>query len=390
MTKTLVVVSLVSLLALGVAIPALAQNQINLNDGIDGVHFNGAGNPMVSMLIPAPYCSGGTCYVANGTASATGDLAGNGTYTVTSPATTPGVGGFVGPFSLTVQPDGSSVVNQTEQMVFTYTSTEGTLTGNLSFTTVSATNSHLQSTMVGTLIVTGGSFAPYFPNGANVNITWYLTFPLQTLWQIHGFSTAEFGVGTIIPAQPGSCQPLSQRLRRYENGLPRVAAYTPSDLIASFTQTNNPSQIPCTASDPCGSMDVALGSGGYSGDLMVTVQLGGPGQDFQADRLGFNSDIGSGFALDCFNFGNGCSSGVGGATLGGAKQEDGFGTFQHTLYTGLNGGSGCAPDGTGCKNLFTFVVGNSNGPLQVSDFNAYVAAHIANGSCSGYIATPSN
>src|ERR1039458_2103301 len=99
---------------------------------------------------------------------------------------------------------------------------------------------------------------------------------------------------------------------------------------------------------------------------------------------------GMGLFLDCFNFGASCTSGVGGASLQGAKQEDGFGRFQNTLYTGLNGGSGCSPDGTGCQNLFTFVIGNSNGSLQLSDFNAFVAGHVANGACSGYIATPTD
>ena len=120
----------------------------------------------------------------------------------------------------------------------------------------------------------------------------------------------------------------------------------------------------------------------------MTVQLSGVGLPFQFDRMGFNSDINSGFSLECFAFAASCSSGLGGAALGGSMQEDGFGRFAHTLTTGLSGGSGCSPDGTGCKNLFTFVIGNSNGALQLSDFNTYVAGHIANGACSGFIATP--
>jgi hypothetical protein len=158
-------------------------------------------------------------------------------------------------------------------------------------------------------------------------------------------------------------------------------------LVAFFTQTNNPSQIPCSPSTPCGSIDVELGTGGFSGDLVVTVQVGNV-EGLQADRMGFNSDLSSGFSLACFNFGSSCSSGVGGASLGGSMQEDGFGRFQNTLFTGLNGGSGCSPDGTGCQGEFTAVISNSNGPLQVSDFSGYVAAHVANGVCTGYIATP--
>ncbi len=386
-TKPLLVISLLAFLALGAVTPGLAQDQLNLADGLNSVHFNGAGSTHISMLIPAPYCSGGTCILAQGAANGTGNLQSSGTYTVSSPATGCDPSGCPGPFYLTVNADGSSTVTQTEQIAFSYTSQEGTLTGLLDLTSVSATNNNLKSTMVGTLTVNGGTFAQYFPNGGNVNITLGLTFPLQILWKFHGFSGSEFYSGTIIPTQ--ACQSLQSGERRYEAGLPRVTAFYANDLIAYFTQTNN-SGIPCSAADPCGSMDVALGTGSFSGDLVVTVQLAGPGQDFQFDRIGFNSDINSGLFLDCFNFGASCTSGVGKASLGGAKQEDGFGSFQNTLYTGLNGGSGCSPDGTGCQNLFTFVLGDSKGPLQLSDINAFVAGHVANGACSGYIATTKN
>ena len=351
------------------------------------------GSTHVSLLIPSHYCSGGTCTLAQASASGTGILASSGTYTVTSAATTPAMGGWDGPLYLTVQSDGSSVVTQTEPIQFDYTSAEGTLTGLLNFSTMSATDSHLQSVMQGTLVVTGGTFAQYFPYGGTVNITWGLTFPLQILWRLHGFATSEFNNGTIVPAAVCGALPMGGKNRssglKQEAELPRLADFNPDDLIASFTQTNN-QQIPCSASTPCGSMDVSLGTGGFAGDLVVTVQLSGVGQPFQFDRMGFNSDISSGLFLDCFNFGASCTSGVGGATLGGAKQEDGFGRFQSTLYTGLNGGSGCSPDGTGCQNLFTFVIGDSNGPLQLSDFNSFVAGHVANGACSGFVATTGN
>lgn len=368
---------------LGAVTPALAQDQLNLNDGTTNFFFNGAGSTHVTLLIPAFSCSGGNCYLAQATANGTGNLASSGTYAIWSTSNSP--------FYLTVNAGGDSTVTQTAQIQFSYTSGAGTLAGLLNLDSISATDNQLHSTVLGTLQVTGGMFAQYFPNGGNVNITLGLTFPLQILWKVHGFSTAEVHAGTITPTP--ACQTLLEgwKNRSGENrsGLPRVAAFNANDLNASFTQTNN-NGIPCSAGDPCGSMDVVLGSGSFSGDLVVTVQLAGPAQAFQFDRMGFNSDIGSGLFLDCFNFGSSCTSGVGKASLGGAKQEDGFGSFQNTLYTGLNGGSGCAPDGTGCNNLFTFVIGDSNGSLQLSDFNAFVAGHVANGVCSGYIATPKN
>jgi len=364
---------------------ALSQDQINLNDGIVNSFFFGGGSNHIAMTMPTFNCSGGTCALAQAGATGTGDLAGSGNYSITAPGTIPVAGGFAGPFSLTAQPDGSSVVVQTAPITFNYTSPQGTLTGLITFTTVSKTTG-FNSTMMGTLQVNGGTFAQFFPNGAAVSISLGITgLPLQLFPTVmHAFSPVEFQSGTVVAN--AACQGMSQ-LRRYQNGLPQL--FSP-DLMAFFTQTNNPSQIPCTAGNPCGSLDVATGSGTFAGDLVVTVQLGGPGQPFQVDRMGFNSDMPSGFSLACFNFGTGCSSGVGSASLGGSMQEDGFGRFQNTLSTGLHGGSGCSPDGTGCQNLFTFVIGNSNGPLQQSDFNSYVAAHIANGSCSGFVATPRN
>lgn len=381
---TIFAVIVVALLALSSGI-ALAQDQLILNDGIVNSFFFGGGSNHISLTMPSFNCSGGTCALAQAGATGTGNLTSSGNYAITAPGTIPVSGGFAGPFSLTVQADGSSVVVQTAPITFTYTSPQGTLTGLLTFTTVSKTTG-LDSTMAGTLQATGGTFAPFFPAGGAVSISLGIPFPLQLFPTTrHAFSPVEFQSGTIVTNTAG-CQPLGQ-LRRSEEGLPRF--FSP-DLAAFFTQTNNPSQIPCTSGSPCGSLDVALGSGGFAGDLVVTVQLGGPGQPFQVDRMGFDSDIGSGFSLACFNFSSGCSSGVGGASLSGSKQEDGFGRFQNTLDTGLNGGSGCSPDGTGCQNLFTFVIANSNGPLQLSNFNSYVAAHIANGACSGFIATPRN
>jgi hypothetical protein len=242
--KIVFVVSIFALLALALVTPGLAQDQINLNDGVIDVHLNGAGSTHISMLIPAPDCSGGTCTLANSTANGTGNLLSSGTYTVTTPATTcDGFGNCDGPFYLTVQADGSSIVTQTGPMTFVYNSPQGTLTGLLYFSTVSATNNQLKSTMLGTLAVTGGTFAPYFPNGSgNVNITLGLTFPLQILWKIHGFSSEEFYSGTIVPAQ--TCPPYTQgywknHLSQWKDGpgLTLGTTFYTNDQLVSLLKT---------------------------------------------------------------------------------------------------------------------------------------------------------
>lgn len=394
-SKTLFVALLPALLAISIVTPALAQDQLNLNDGLVNSFFFGGGSNHISLTIPTMNCPAGTCILGAAGASGTGDLNSTGTYSLTSAAVTPVMGGFAGPFSLTVQADGSSIVNQTEPINLNYTSAGGTLTGTITLTTVSPsflTMHGYQATANGTFAATGGSFAQFFPAGGSVILTLGITnLPLQTFPQtMHAFSPLQIEGGQILATPAGACNGTLSRLKKYENGLPRLAPRGFDDVMASFTQTNNPTQIPCSTSQPCGSMDVSLGSGSFAGDLMVTVQLSGVGTPFQFDRMGFNSDILSGFALQCFAFDSTCSSGIGNARLGGSQQEDGFGRFANTLTTGLSGGSGCSPDGTGCNNLFTFVVSNSNGALQVSDFDPYVAGHIANGACSGFIATPSD
>jgi len=390
--RILIVALSAALLAISMVTPALAQDQLNLGDGIANSFFFGGGSNHIALTMPNMNCSGGTCTLAVGVANGTGNLNSSGSYSITAPAVTPVMGGFDGPFFLTVQADGSSVVTQTQPMTFSYNSAQGTLTGSLTLTTVSPsflTSHGYWATATGSLAVTGGSFASFFPAGGSATFSFgVIDLPLQTFpMTMHAFSPLQIENGQIIPTPVSGCGTLA-RLKRYENGLPRLAPRGLDDLMAGFTQTNNPTQIPCSPSQPCGSMDVSLGSDGFAGDLVVTVQLSGVGTPFQFDRMGFNSDIHGGFSLQCFAFASNCASGIGNARLGGSMQEDGFGRFANTLTTGLSGGSGCSPDGTGCKNLFTFVVGNSNGALQLSDFDAYVAGHIANGACSGFIATP--
>ena len=381
-SRALCVSLVLSMLALLTAVPALAQDQLNLADGGLNSFFFGGGSNHITLTLPTMNCSGGTCTLAAASASGTGDLAGSGMYTITAPAGAPVPGGFAGPFSLNVRADGSSMVNQTAPITLSYSSSSGTLTGLLTFTNVSPTVG-FTSSMTGTFAATGGSFAQFFPNGATATITLGLGFPLQDFpITMHAFAVVEFQNGTIVANAANGCMGTLPLRINYQHAQPTLY-----DLVAPFTQTNNPSQIGCTTASPCGNIDVALGTGSFSGDLVVTVNLSGSGQDFQADRIGFNSDVSSALSLQCFSFSSSCSSGVGGASLAGSMQEDGFGRFSSTLSTGLNGGSGCSNDGTGCQNLFTFVVGDSNRALALSDFGSYVAAHIANGTCSGYIAT---
>ncbi|HZP24484.1 MAG TPA: hypothetical protein VFB04_13620 [Terriglobales bacterium] len=190
----------VAILVLGAASLLSAQDQINLGDGLFNAHFNGNGTAVLSLVIPAIYCNGTGCFLANGAASGTGHLQGNGSYVIYSSSNAP--------FFLTHNPDDSFTVTQNSQVNFTYTSPQGTLSGLLSFGTMSKTNGSLRSTLNASLTNATGSFAQYFANGGNVTFSIGLTFPLQTLYQFHGFAAVEFENGVVTPA--GNCTPLTQ------------------------------------------------------------------------------------------------------------------------------------------------------------------------------------
>ncbi len=149
---------------------------------------------------------------------------------------------------------------------------------------------------------------------------------------------------------------------------------------AVFTQSNT-NLIPCSISNPCGTVSASQGTGVFAGDLIITVQLSGPAGDFQLDRFGFDSDLP--LTLECFAFTSYCTMGqFNGASLGDGKQFDGFGWFDYDLETGLHGGSDC------CKTLFTFAIGETGGgTLTLADLGDDFAGHAANPSASGFIAT---
>ena len=128
--KYLTTAVLMALLCLA-ATPVFAQDQINLGDGLFNAHFNGSGSPIITTVIPAIYFSGGNYYLANGSASASGHLAGSGSYAIYTPSPSP--------FFLTRNADDSFTITQTSPIFFLYTSPQGTLTGNLYFSTISKT-----------------------------------------------------------------------------------------------------------------------------------------------------------------------------------------------------------------------------------------------------------
>ncbi len=169
-------------------------NYLDLGNGLINLHVNGHGTDQLTELTPQQYCSGGSCNMAQGIASGTGQVQSDGTYTVSSSSNTP--------FYLTANPYGSFTITQTDAIQFDYNSLQGTLSGLLQLTSISATESNLDSTMLGSLAITGGTLAPYFPPNASVTVVIGLTFPLQDLVGNYGFSAAEFQYGVVA----GDCQ----------------------------------------------------------------------------------------------------------------------------------------------------------------------------------------
>jgi hypothetical protein len=167
----------------------LPVGKLDLNDGMTNFHFNGTGTDQIIVLIPPQYCNGGNCTLAQGTAIGTQDFQSSGNYSVSTLSNTP--------FSLTANQDGSFTVTQNAQIELNYTSERGTLIGFLQFSSVDGGQG--SSTISGTFTATGGTFAPFFPEGGTEEITLGLTGSLQMLLNQHGFVSAEFSSAAVEP-----------------------------------------------------------------------------------------------------------------------------------------------------------------------------------------------
>ncbi len=158
-------------------------------------NFNGTGTNQITVsLSDCP-----TCTMAKGSASGQGDLQSTGTYNVYS--------GSEAPFSLTADGNGDFTINQTAQIFFSYTSSEGAravgpptllLIGTLTFVSAGPTNIRAM------LTATGGTLARFFPNRGLGNVYIVLGFSaangsLESLVGKQGVLGAFYIDATIVP-----------------------------------------------------------------------------------------------------------------------------------------------------------------------------------------------
>jgi hypothetical protein len=161
----------------------------------------------------------------------------------------------------------------------------------------------------------------------------------------------------------------------------------------NFTGTNSPGNVPCSSAAPCGQITLTTNGTSYA-TFTVSSLLSG----YVFDSFGFNTT--PGITLSLFS-----SSGeVNNPSLGGAGNEDGWGSFAHNFNTGKSGGSSggdCAVSGgvPGAGCTFTFTVKCTNNCiLSLSNFEVtssggngtgYFAAHLAAGNGkTGYVGSP--
>jgi hypothetical protein len=194
MRSLLATACLVTFLLLSLAIPACAQDELDLGGSLINFHFQGIGGNQIEVVIPSQYCTGSTCNLATGNAMGTGDLQSSGSYTVSSASNAP--------FYLTANSDGTFAVTQTSEIQLDYTSPQGTLTGLFQLTSIAATDQNGESTVVGVFTATSGTFAQYFPNGGDLAVELGLTGSLASLVGHNGFVSAEFQTATIVPTCP--------------------------------------------------------------------------------------------------------------------------------------------------------------------------------------------
>ena len=103
-----------------------AQTNLQLTLGTTSAELNAVGTGSQTIDINDRMCSGSTCTFAAGSANTTGPTT-SGTYLMTSPSQT----------AFTLTPGtvaGSYTVSQSAPVAFSYTSSGGTLTGTLEFT----------------------------------------------------------------------------------------------------------------------------------------------------------------------------------------------------------------------------------------------------------------
>jgi hypothetical protein len=191
-------------LAAALLAPALrAQNQIVLGDSPQSFTLQAASSTTLQMGLED--CSAGVCTLASGSAYGDGVFASSGgQYALTTAANNAIV--------LTVSSDdtgGSFAVTQSAPIEFSYASSAGSLSGNLTLTSLDQGNTSMTATLAGELAITGGSMAQSLAsNAGSVSMTVPLGGYLASLFSTGGSLNGEIGYPstvTLAPAAGGSC-----------------------------------------------------------------------------------------------------------------------------------------------------------------------------------------
>ena len=160
-----------------------------------------------------------------------------------------------------------------------------------------------------------------------------------------------------------------------------------ADSIQSWylVGTNSPGNLPCSMAAPCAEVTIDVNNAGTNATFTVSSLLNG----WVFDTFGFNT---GGVAVSLVSG----SGEVGAYSLGGSKNEDGWGSFEHTFDTGKSGGS----DGADCKGnpgspgpgcTFSFQLSGTS--LSLATFenastggngSGFFAGHTASDANSGY------
>ena len=182
--KFILSTALICLLAVTLSLTARAQDQIVLGDSYQGFQFTSSGNGSVQL---ACGCS------VNGSAYATGSLTSTGQYTLNA----------AGALNLTVTSDGSFIVSQSSPWLFTYTSSQGDLTGQITFLSLEQAALSTNAVLEGEMTITGGSFATSLANTeANISFLIPVGGSLGSLDTSAGSISAQIGYPSTITLSP--------------------------------------------------------------------------------------------------------------------------------------------------------------------------------------------
>ncbi len=266
-----------------------AQSALTLGTSTTDVDFLGTGSPTITMQFRD--CS--PCQMS-GSANGSGSLFSlDGTFTISSPVQAP--------LTLTLVDRDTFLVNQTAPLNFSYSSSQGTLTGVITLYTMAQGAGSNVVVATGDMNITGGSFAAAAGGDeASVTLEFAVGGPLQALVNATGDITGQIEwPSVVVPGGGTECAPCNDwitghaflSLSNGDSGIIAVHAgvrdgnlwgnvyFSQSGLLMRSDSVTAYTKVDAFTRHIAGTASIN-GAGGYAYDLIVTERNGGHSSTF--------------------------------------------------------------------------------------------------------------